>query len=381
MSILNGLYCLDIPSKQTAIKLNFQPLKNVVFLTGHNGVGKTKILKAIHENVCIAHDNNSFTNINISHNYLLSLNFSNGNRETVIQKDITGYSNDEINKLSNMESDFETIHKMEWDKSTDKLKNLYSKIPDRKNKALDTSIFTTSSKEHKKCVIQSSKRNKNRKIPHTLFFSYDVVHYSGNKDYSNDLSYTKTLEHNLQLTLERFKELPEESKPSKLQEKINLLKNELNKKKEQDKDEIRLINDILNSISKPRTLIVDRLLSVLNSFFKETNREIIFDADEVIKCKLLKNNEIISWRELSKGEKNIIFLCFSVYFYSKEDVIFLIDEPETALHISWQEKLIKNLIKLSPSSQFIIATHAPSIVFKTEQEQYFNLENIQNVSK
>ena len=40
-----------------------------------------------------------------------------------------------------------------------------------------------------------------------------------------------------------------------------------------------------------------------------------------------------------------------------------IDEPEMSMHISWQNKLVKALLKISSKAnpQFIFATHSPDI--------------------
>lgn len=37
------------------------------------------------------------------------------------------------------------------------------------------------------------------------------------------------------------------------------------------------------------------------------------------------------------------------------------DEPEIALHVSWQYKLLDTLTNLNPEAQFIVTTHSPSI--------------------
>ena len=91
MTSITQLFCLGIPSSETKIQLNFKKDKNVVFLTGHNGIGKTKLLKAIHQNICLAQENNSFDKANVFQNYLMSM-VINGNWETILQHDISGYN-------------------------------------------------------------------------------------------------------------------------------------------------------------------------------------------------------------------------------------------------------------------------------------------------
>ena len=38
------------------------------------------------------------------------------------------------------------------------------------------------------------------------------------------------------------------------------------------------------------------------------------------------------------------------------------DEPDLALHITWKKILIRELRKVNPNMQIILATHAPSVI-------------------
>jgi predicted ATP-dependent endonuclease of OLD family len=43
-------------------------------------------------------------------------------------------------------------------------------------------------------------------------------------------------------------------------------------------------------------------------------------------------------------------------------LIFIADEPELSLHVSWQAELLKALRDLNRNAQLIVATHSPEIV-------------------
>ena len=58
------------------------------------------------------------------------------------------------------------------------------------------------------------------------------------------------------------------------------------------------------------------------------------------------------------------------YYSSNRSPIFIIDEPELSLHISWQEIFVDALLKASPDTQFIMATHSPAILAKNERKQF-----------
>ena len=87
-----------------------------------------------------------------------------------------------------------------------------------------------------------------------------------------------------------------------------------------------------------------------------------------------KTNSIF---ELSSGEKQLIVLFSQLAFAqdSKKDV-FIIDEPELSLHLTWQEKFVDALQEVCPEMQFILATHAPAIINEKNR-----LNNCINLSK
>lgn len=106
---------------------------------------------------------------------------------------------------------------------------------------------------------------------------------------------------------------------------------------------------------------------ITNLFFNEGNKVIIVvnGCIEVI----LPNKEISSIFKLSSGEKQILVMIAQLIFGEKRD-IFIIDEPELSLHLGWQEIFVESLINASEQTQFILATHSPTIVGGIENEIY-----------
>lgn len=130
--------------------------------------------------------------------------------------------------------------------------------------------------------------------------------------------------------------------------------------------------DALQKLYEP----IEKTKQIINEFFKESKKELIIDAKGEIKIKL-KNGDEVNLYQLSSGEKQIIILLGNlIYFVEKskdEPGIFIVDEPEISLHLSWQEIFVKSLINASPNTQFIIATHAPAIVGEFSQAQFNDL--------
>ena len=65
---------------------------------------------------------------------------------------------------------------------------------------------------------------------------------------------------------------------------------------------------------------------------------------------------------LSSGEKQILILLTQALMRIDEPVVYIADEPELSLHVSWQEKLLESLVTLGGQKQVIVATHSPDIV-------------------
>lgn len=76
----------------------------------------------------------------------------------------------------------------------------------------------------------------------------------------------------------------------------------------------------------------------------------------------------IKLSELSSGEKHIFSILGKAALSNKEGAIFVADEPELSLHLDWQRMILPSIIKLSPKSQIIVATHSPSIFARGANE-------------
>lgn len=69
----------------------------------------------------------------------------------------------------------------------------------------------------------------------------------------------------------------------------------------------------------------------------------------------------IQWRHLSSGEKQLLILLTQALLWEKDPVVYVADEPELSLHVTWQEKLLRSITALAGRCQVIVATHSPDI--------------------
>lgn len=84
--------------------------------------------------------------------------------------------------------------------------------------------------------------------------------------------------------------------------------------------------------------------------------------------------------KLASGEKQILILLTQALLKENEPVVYVADEPELSLHVTWQEKLLDSLLSLAGQIQIIIATHSPDIVgnFRDNIIEFHSYSQLQN---
>lgn len=124
-----------------------------------------------------------------------------------------------------------------------------------------------------------------------------------------------------------------------------------------------------NKVFKP----IDDYLKLLKEFIEEKT----FTTSNLNQGGLIvhKAREVFPLSELSSGEKQLIILLTEALLQKLRPTIFIADEPELSLHISWQRKILPSLTSLNPNAQVIVATHSPEIVGKWTKNA-INMENI-----
>lgn len=177
-----------------------------------------------------------------------------------------------------------------------------------------------------------------------------------------------------------FKELGIKGKSEQIRKHINRLRDALqgliasNKTKSVSVDDVFALpliyrtNKIIDALNKseedkrkiiePRQKFFDTLQSfMVNKKFQYDNKKsVLFFSLEGV------NNEFLPWSSLSSGEKQLLIQFMEVILQEGRSLIFIADEPELSLHVTWQEKLLKALRDLNENAQLIVATHSPDIV-------------------
>lgn len=92
----------------------------------------------------------------------------------------------------------------------------------------------------------------------------------------------------------------------------------------------------------------------------------------------IEGNDDVTIPRLSSGEKQLLILFIETLLQRKEPYIFLADEPELSLHISWQRKILPAIRKINENAQIVVATHSPEVA-SNFVEKIIDMENIRHV--
>ena len=108
---------------------------------------------------------------------------------------------------------------------------------------------------------------------------------------------------------------------------------------------------------------ITRYQEFVNEFLRDKNIEVGEDGRLSVKYTGLSRgmSKILSVAQLSSGEKQILILLTAALIQANAPAVYVADEPELSLHVSWQAKLLPALVELGGKMQVIVATHSPDI--------------------
>ncbi|MEY4936918.1 MAG: hypothetical protein RIS64_3277 [Bacteroidota bacterium] len=147
-----------------------------------------------------------------------------------------------------------------------------------------------------------------------------------------------------------------------------------------DKENIQ--ENILKSIQKqvfanpdtPPRQVFNHQINELNKLFDQLNlysklmqvneKELIFESI---------NGQKIHFEDLSSGEKMLYYMGFMLNQLNLENTLILIDQPEDALHPTWQQQITTFFKNIGKNNQVILATHSPQIIASVHPESVFVL--------
>lgn len=105
-----------------------------------------------------------------------------------------------------------------------------------------------------------------------------------------------------------------------------------------------------------------KLEHLINLFLKQTSKNIEITSGGEVSISISGTERPLTI--LSSGERQILImlthLCLNDLL--PQSGIFIVDEPELSLHISWQDMFLEAVQAAGPDLQIILATHSPAII-------------------
>ena len=111
-----------------------------------------------------------------------------------------------------------------------------------------------------------------------------------------------------------------------------------------------------------------RYEEIVKAFFNDKFLEVNESGEVKIELSSSSPPSELDPRLLSSGEKQILILLTEALLRVDKSVVYIADEPELSLHVTWQEKLLESLVTLGGQKQIIVATHSPDIVGKFQDK-------------
>ncbi|MDS7925827.1 MULTISPECIES: AAA family ATPase [Acinetobacter] len=118
---------------------------------------------------------------------------------------------------------------------------------------------------------------------------------------------------------------------------------------------------------EPRTLFRDLESTYISELIEAVH----------IRVKLKKNNDTVTFKELSEGEQQLLTVLGLLRFTNEEESLYLLDEPDTHLNPKWSVEYLKYLQDfmknesngLRTNSHIVLTTHNPIAIAELQKEQ------------
>ena len=143
-------------------------------------------------------------------------------------------------------------------------------------------------------------------------------------------------------------------------------------------EKMRTVIPLAQEMEAKKARVLERIktfIEVMNSFIQNHVEDKRLYLDETGKIKFWiegKGDVDITTDNLSSGEKQLLIFFANLIFGVEQgsSSIFVVDEPELSLHLSWQKDFVEKANQVNENMQLIFATHAPEIVGKYRSKMF-----------
>lgn len=162
----------------------------------------------------------------------------------------------------------------------------------------------------------------------------------------------------------------------KIKIKIDFIKR--NYEKYNDNKALRLVRDIdekpeytleqFKKLLSEKEYTPDNVFKYLYLAYTPKDAKIINDI-------IIEFTDGLTVSDLSEGEKKLLLIKGALEFAGQEDSVFVLDEPDSHIHINNKEQIIKSFTDYLDFRQIIITTHSPTLTQCMKDENVYMLNN------
>ncbi len=116
-----------------------------------------------------------------------------------------------------------------------------------------------------------------------------------------------------------------------------------------------------------------RFQNLVDKLFFETGKKLVRTKNELAFSQI---GEELTPYKLSSGEKQMLVILLTVLIEDNLPYTLFMDEPETSLHIDWQQKLIDMIIEMNPNVQIVLTTHSPAVIMNGWMDKVTEVSDI-----
>ncbi|MCD5982766.1 AAA family ATPase [Pseudomonas sp. CDFA 610] len=379
MKKLSSINVYNIPHIGGEIKINFEKGKAFLVLTGFNGSGKSRVITSILETLALVRDHDY---VSSASDWVLNIAFEGGGEARALKMN---RGNVPAGKITSRIGEL-MVERFSLKDTFKKASNLISSETEQTLKSGSLNDDSGNNRNFCGATLYDLSEPEDLFLESTSVVAYidDQIHFNYERKlekivYEKEPNLNKTL---FILISELISsDFVKATVVEKVEDTVKKLMKEFLKGSKKNKNAVPTEEAALSYIHEriDKQFIINNsaelfsqneLFRDINLFFKSTNRKMIWNNNRI--CLELADGTIIDWYNFSKGEKTLLSLFLMVYLY-RDTSVFLMDEPESSLHVEWQRMLFPALMKMAPNSQFIIATHSPFLVMNTDSEQVINM--------
>ncbi|MDN4128125.1 AAA family ATPase [Pantoea ananatis] len=141
--------------------------------------------------------------------------------------------------------------------------------------------------------------------------------------------------------------------------------------------DIAIYEELRILMRKASKSVSEKFISQLNSFLEESGKTIRRDHGEWVI--ITDSSQRLTLEQLSSGERQLAYILATAANTCGKPTLFLMDEPEVSLHLSWQEKILDAIMNVNPQMQIIAVTHSPGIIMNGHMDAYVEMKDIMQV--